>query len=313
MIRQKRGKRGQADHFGEYVIVGLVITLVILFIMLKLELSVGNILRGTVPEQICRDSVLAHAGLHIKGVDVSSDIKCPTQHIKNRARENDDALHEIAEAMRKCKWQFDGDGLNLFKNKGVFDALLDKETNYCVVCHRLEFTNELTFTPEEIQNYLMDHTFQRLLDNQSLEEISYYEYLTGISPEENRAALQAQAPSFPDEVITTKDTDLATIFMYNKGGETTSAFWEWTGGGSGALGAVGLGIALFSGVGTIPVLLIIGAGAGTGALAGGAVAQKTGTIEQTANVGYMLVPYTTEYLSSLECDYLPAKQTILSP
>lgn len=307
MILQQ--KRGQSDHFGEYVIVGLVITGVILFIMLKLELSVGEVLRGTAPEQICRDSVLAHAGLHVKGVDLSTEIKCPTQQIKSKARKNEDALPVLAEALRKCKWQFDGDGLNLFANKGAFDTLLGKETNYCVVCHHLEFTNELTLTPAEIQDYLMDHTFTYLLDNQSTGKISYYEYLTGIAPEENRAALQTQT-SFPDEVIKTKDTDLATIFIYNKGGETTPAFWKWTSGGAVTFG---LGLALLSGVGTVPALLIVGTGAGIGAVAGGAVGEEVGAIEQTTSVSYVLTPYTPEYLNSLQCDYLPAKQSILSP
>ena len=171
----------------------------------------------SVTEQ-CRASVIRNARYHIAGIDLGSEIDCPTRKIVLEKENDEEAKEKIANSMYTCWNQFGEGRLNLFSGEGV----------YCNVCYIIDvktkepitdFTDYLKTTPSPEEN------------------IYYYDYLSGFKTSDSKESgvlhkaqrllnsdlrkaegLELQQLNLKGDVINT-DSKYATIFVYAKGTE----------------------------------------------------------------------------------------------
>lgn len=109
-------------------------------------------------EEQCRASVIRNARYHIAGLDLGSEIDCPTRKLELKKEYSEkEAKEKLARAMYGCWRQFGQGRLNLFSGEGVF----------CNVCYivgvnteepLINFTEYLMTTPSPTENmYYYDY------------------------------------------------------------------------------------------------------------------------------------------------------------
>jgi len=271
-----KNKKSQEAFSWIQALIIFLIVLAIIFVFYK------KIYGGTeekVPEVICETSVNTHAAAHIKGIDLSGDINCPTQY--RTVKKDEDVKEELAKYMART-WRIFGKG-----EKKLFDENVLKRDKFCVIYYTLEFEDKKqVFNTKEFIEYLKNTEiapeFRSIGYDEQGEKIRYYEYLT---PFKTKDLDLSRVPMSDSDKIDTSYM-YSTIFTYTKKGAFNELFYKATG------GSVATGVVL----GTV--------------LAGGLGASQLGGITQDWDAAVVLYPHDPKALNKLDCTYLPAKQDV---
>jgi hypothetical protein len=283
---------------SHYIIMVVVIALLAMVILRWKEIA-----HLESQKNICKASVYEHAASHIKGVDLSSSINCPTQnHTVPDGTPHEQKLY-LAKRMAGCWEQFGEGKLRLF----------DHDDMYCVLCSWVEFSGDEVL-----------HDFSEFLYTERMPgtEITFMDYLNGYETERAAQVIGdvtkdtvKDKPILPDKMYT-------IVFVYAKGDDNVRIASDMA---VNVLQSAGTPLAVVGGV------LLIAGGAltsftGIAAPIGGAiifVGQKVFMVggvsaalesyfrtdlapEHLAYVAFR--EYNQEELDQLGCRYLPARQ-----
>jgi hypothetical protein len=288
-----------------YLVV-LVLAVLVLIVMLMFERSVGEAAKLESIKTKCKASVYAHSAAHIKGIDLSSSINCPTQNLTVPDGTQDEQKLYIAKRMTDCWDMFGKGGLDLFDRDGI----------YCVICSQLDFEGD-----EPIQN-LEQYLYMTKMPAQ---EMKFMDFLNGYKTPRADEAIgditkqiiqQGQAESLDPS------KSYSVIFVYARGTENIRNALELTANmgstqgtpfmiAGGVIAIVGGTAASFTGLGSIvgvPMMI-----AGKVLFIGGGVESAIESYLTTdvapEHIAYVaLREHSKDELQQLGCRYLPARQ-----
>lgn len=291
-------KKSEALPTIVFFLAGIALFLVLLGIHYKIAKTSQEV----ETQSICYDSVALHARMHVKGLDMSSEINCPTMDVTiKKSKEVSEEKRilqtetELAELLRTCWYQFHEGKLKLF------DENLMRTDTYCVICHHIEFEDkELQIKAQDFVNYLQDKDIEIMDDKGKKQKISYLEYLQRSSIKE----IKWSGAEVGDYGINT-NIDYATIFVYAKDGTLNSYFMKAAG-----IGGVGFGLVAgtVAAIGAIPVTAGIVIAGIAGTITGGTFAFYNGGVDQEWDSGAVLYPYSEYTLRDIQCTEMPSRQ-----
>ncbi len=261
-------------------VAGFVLAVFVAVVILSFLGKISFVANEISVEEQCRASVIRNARYHVAGLELGSEIDCPTRNLElKNDLSQDEAKEKLAKAMYTCWRQFGQGKLNLFSGDGV----------YCNVCYIVDvktkepitgFTEYLLKTPSPTENkYYYDYlgSFETTKADEVLGEIDL-----------NRIRLD-------DYEISNKpgDNKYAVLFVYAKGQDNFEKIKRQLLAQSAAgkvITPVATGVSIAAGVGTavaiitapvsVPVIVVVGA----------AVAVGTGVFVATQWVGSLFNP-----------------------
>ncbi len=187
------------------------VALVVMFILLWFVGSWKTVASETSVTEQCRTSVLRNARYHIAGLEIGSEIDCPTRTIELTDETEEQARKEVADGLYTCWKQFGQGELNMFSGNGV----------YCNVCFIVDVNTEKPIT--NLGNYLMT-------TSSPTEQMTYYDYLSNFKTPKAAEILKnvndglQKGKVNPDDIrfagnSLEPDKKYAIIFVYAKGDE----------------------------------------------------------------------------------------------
>src|SRR3989338_3906964 len=133
-------KKGMAQEHVAVFILAIIAGGILLWFVSNWKLAAEDISES---EQ-CRASVLRNARYHFAGIDLGSEIDCPTRNLVLEKESGERAKEKIANAMYSCWRQFGRGELNLFSGEGVF----------CNVCYTIDVRTKEPIT--DLEDYLLE-------------------------------------------------------------------------------------------------------------------------------------------------------------
>ncbi len=261
-------------------VAGFVLAIFVAVVILAFLGKIGFVANETSVEEQCRASVIRNARYHIAGIELGSEIDCPTRKLElKKDLSEDEAKEKLANAMYKCWRQFGQGKLNLFSGNGV----------YCNVCYIVDvktkdpltgFTEYLLTTPSPAEN------------------MYYYDYLSSFETskaDEVLGEIDLNGIKLDDYEISNKpgENKYAVLFVYAKGQDNfekvkRQLLAQSTAGkvitpvatGIGVAAGVGTAVAIITAPVSVPVIIV----------AGTAVAVGTGVFVATQWVGSLFNP-----------------------
>lgn len=278
----------------------MLLTLLIILIFFGKGFDVWKLGSGS---QICRKSVEMHSAAHIKGIDVSEDIKCPPTYEKIDDADDKVIKQKIADLAAECFWKFGANELELFGGSVL------TENRFCALCSHIQFKGSakssdvkgfrLYLTKEYVpQKYLIGTRFAG-------STVTYADYIIG-RPTDPKEIDAIAKDSLVNELDT--DKDYGVMFVYVKDSYVQKVWSSMLGGGT-AMGATLLGGLLLIPDVTITkfmALALISSGAGAGGAALGEAAGSDKPADWQSAV--LIIPYDETSLKKLDCNQLPVKQ-----
>ena len=264
-------KRGLAQK----TVAGFALALAAAVVMLAFIGKFSFVTEDLLANEQCLASVEQNSRYHIAGIDLGSEVDCPTIKKVLEKESGEEAKEEVADAMYRCWKRFGRGQLNLFSGEGVF----------CNVCYIIDVNTKQPITG--FGQYLMETRAPG-------ENMYYYDYLRGFKSEmtEDPALVQDFQGFFNNNLEVVKDVELeslktaeiennetySVIFVYAKGlnniekiiGQITlkssagKAITPIAVGSAVLAGATVVGIALTAPV-SVPVLVVAGAAVATSA------------------------------------------------
>ena len=279
----------------------IILTLAILFILLIFQSELFASMDSGSTKQICKQSVMAHDFTKFGKISMNTEIKCPTQELKIKTKDQEKAKYQLAKSMYDCWDQFARGEANLFG---------DKETIYCSICHIISFKHQ-NQNLEGFSEYL---TTKKIPGGKG---ITYIDYLMNYdTPRAHEVAPETGDPiSFEGDFLDTSKT-YSTIFLYAKGddnmkmiaehfkGQTTAGKGGWIAVG---VGAGGIALAAF-GILSNPVGWAIGIG-GLLFAAGTLVYDHFFNTDVEWASFILFREYDVEQLKNIKCEVMPIAQT----
>ncbi len=256
-------KKGEFTGLAKNKLAGFILVLVIAVALLAFIGKISFKTNDISVEEQCRASVLRNAQYHVAGIELGTNIDCPTRTLELKESDSDkEAKKKLADAMYSCWRQFGQGKLNLFNENKVF----------CNVCYIVDVK-----TTSPINNFA-----EHLMTTPSpTENMYYYDYLSSF--ETSRAGevlgeLEKQKISLKDQGDLSNDkgsNKYAILFVYAKGQNNFEKIKRQLSGES-AAGKVIAPIAIGLGVGaaavilatapvSAPVIAVVGASIGVGA------------------------------------------------
>ncbi|MEM4267628.1 MAG: hypothetical protein QXK37_02245 [Candidatus Woesearchaeota archaeon] len=236
----------------------------------------------------CRRSVELHSIAHISGESIYDDFDCPAYDKIIKSGSEEQIKEQIANEMANC-WYKWGRG-----KKELFSAVSGPE-RFCAICSFIQFEGpakdrQLT----GFSYYLATHKPRAKFKNES-----YASYLTPYSPTQ----IDLSELKNKGDLIDT-NINYAVIFVYTKEGHIGKIKGTLIGMGVG--GTLATSLVIFpepvftkSAVGFLAIGTLLGG-------IGGSNAADYRTADWEA--GTILIPYTEQSISSLNCEKLPARQ-----
>ena len=279
------------------------------FILLKFETNIADAYQRAMIKQTCKASVETHTALKMRFADFSGDIKCPTEKVAIKNKDENLAKKQIANAMFDCWDQFKRGEGDLFSDDSV----------YCTVCHRISLDKSIKV------NGFTDYLAKT---NTPGQKTSYLQFLTPEKTENSDYLNEKAKNNINDAIDASKNSEYAVIFEYVKGKRYLDDFIAkapHTVGSGTLIGVgfaviwksplVGTAVAAFTGPFApivFPYATAITAGVG-GILVG------TGSIWYVISKYYAgvsfdhissisLIPYDAQSLRNLNCKEIPIKQ-----
>ena len=279
------------------------------FILLKFETNISDAYQRAAVKQTCKASVETHAALKMRFADFSGDIKCPTEKVVIKNKDENVVKRKIADAMYDCWDQF---------NRGK-DDLFSDDSVYCTICHRISLDKSIKV------NEFTDYLAKTKAPGQ---KVSYLQFLTPEKTENSDFLNEKAKNSIDDTIDASVMNEYAIIFVYIKGKRYLDDFIAKAPHtvGSGTLISVGFAIVWKSPLVGVAVAALSGplapvtGPAATTATAGiGTILVGTGSIWYVISKYYAgvpfdhissisLIPYDAQSLRNLNCKEIPVKQ-----
>ena len=267
-------KRITGDISLVFVII-MILTLVVLAAVIYPEYTLFTRIATKTPYDMCKQSVNQAALMRLGNIELSPFLKCQTEQITIKEKDEEAAKKKIADAMYNCYYQFGRGEKELFSGSGTF----------CFVCSTIDFEDagkkitQLT----EFNKYLFE--------NYANTKETHAQYLYKDQTEKTRETLKKTG-----EYTKTRPVQkLGIIFTYDRG-LTSDTKWDILKGG--AVGGAGAIIAIALAPISVPTILATAIVAG-GAYAGGYGVYTLG--EFTRLTGVTLKPYSADELNKLGC------------
>ena len=255
--------------------------------------------------QSCKNSIEAHSLISTgSGHELFTDIKCPTEDITIKSKEEKNIKSIIAEDMHRC-WYVWGQGKGqYFKGDG----------NFCAICSTYKFDDE-NQKVDGLINYLATTSIKVKYPGDKA-GITYTQYLKGTQTENAQALTGRDIEELAKYDSFDTSQQYATIFVYASGKDATQKALE--GGGRTTLGIVGLGGVMTGGAGvSVGVMAVFIGSNPVGWVIGGSAAIYLGVkmieesfdVQQPETIQYVAFrPYNTEELNNLDCQKLEVNQ-----
>jgi len=267
----------------------MILMMLVIISILAFYGDVAAKFRSNDEKMACKTSVLEHAAAHLKIIDLSSDVKCPTRDISVDGDE-EKMKSQLATAMYDCWDQFGEGKLDIFGPDGI----------YCAVCNRVDFGSKGELTG--FGNYLAFTSIPG-------KDISYLDYLNGYDTKKAQEAFSKTKmdPAWDKPIDMSKK--YSVIFVYAKGGDyVTRVFDAAT--KSYSIYSLGAGVVvLLTGIATGGTGFLVWGGIIT-VLGGSATYVETGiTMERPDHAAFIVLrEYTEDQLKQLGCQTLPVSQ-----
>ncbi len=257
-LRSARGftdmsKRG---NLARTKLAGFILVLVIAVVFLAFTGKISTIANDVSVEEQCRASVLRNARYHVAGIELGSEIDCPTRKLElKKEYSQKDAKEKLARAMYGCWRQFGQGKLNLFSGDGVF----------CNVCYIVDVK-----TTEPIINF----TGYLLKTPSPAENMYYYDYLSSFETSkagEILGDIELNQLRLEGDEISNREGEnkYAILFVYAKGQDNfekvkRQLFMRSAAGK--AVTPIAMGVGVAAGVGTAVAITTVAATFTTGAV-----------------------------------------------
>ncbi len=255
----KKGDLAKTKLAGFMLIV--VMAVVFLAFTGKISMTANDV---SVEEQ-CRASVMRNARYHVVGIELGSEIDCPTRKLElKKDYSQKEAKEKLARAMYGCWRQFGQGKLNLFSGKGVF----------CNVCYIVDVN-----TKEPVTGF----TDYLLKTPSPTENMYYYDYLGSFETSkagEVLGEIERKNLKLEDQgYLSNKEGEnkYAVIFVYAKGQDNfekikRQLLAQSTAGkvitpisaGVGIAAGVGVAVVIATAPVSVPVIIVAGAAVGVG-------------------------------------------------
>lgn len=187
--------------FAQNKIVYLVLAMIIGVILVYFTGQWNFFVDDTTVTERCKASVERNARYNIAGLELGSEIDCPTKHIIISGSE-EEAKEKIANAMYTCWKQFGRGKLRLFSEEGIF----------CNICYTIDLKTDSSVT---------NFTHYLLTTPSPTENMFYYDYLSSFQSSKAEKALsdvdRESLSKLNKESLLETDTKYAVIFFYAKG------------------------------------------------------------------------------------------------
>lgn len=283
---------------NKYILV-IILTLAILFVLMAFQSKLFASMNSGSTKQICKQSVLAHDFTKFGKVAMNTEIKCPTQEIKIKTKNQEKAKYQLAKAMYDCWDQFARGEANLFG---------DKETIYCSICHIISFKHQ----NKELEGFSEYLTTKKVPGGNG---ITYIEYLMNYdTPRAHEVAPETGDPNtFAGDFLDTSKT-YSTIFLYAKGddnmkmiaehfkGQTTAGKTGWIAAG---VGAGGIALVVFGVSNPIGWAMI---GVGAIVVVASLVYDHFFNTDVEWSSFILFREYNEEQLKDIKCEVMPTSQ-----
>ncbi len=243
---------------------GFILVLFMAVVFLAFTGKISRTANDMSVEEQCRASVIRNARYHIAGINLGSEIDCPTRTLElKKEYDQKEAKEKLARAMYGCWRQFGQGRLNLFSGEGVF----------CNVCYVVDVNTKEPIT---------DFTGYLLKTPSPTENMYYYDYLSSFETSkagEILGKLELVQIKLEDYEISNEkgDNKYAILFVYAKGQDSLEKirkqlFMQSAAGKITTPLAAGFGVA--AGIGTsagivayiagapvtVPATIVVGAG-----------------------------------------------------
>lgn len=255
----------------------MILMLVLLAALLYPEYNLFTRIATKTPYDVCRQSVEQASFMRLGNIELSPFLKCQTEQITIKEKDEETAKKKIADALYNCYYQFGRGEKELFSGTGTF----------CFVCSTIDFEDEgkkIGSLPE-FNKYLFE--------NYANTKETYAHYLYKDETKKTMETLKQKG-----EYTKTRPVQkLSVLLSYDR--RTTEELKEEVTdfalfGGAGAIAGIGLAATGFG----APVVLGVYA-LSAGSLAGGFGAYQFGQFTNIATVA--LKPYSAEELNKLGC------------
>lgn len=235
---------------------GFILVVVMAVVFLAFTGKISMTANDVSVEEQCRASVIRNARYHVAGINLGSEIDCPTRKLElKKDYSQKEAKEKLARAMYGCWRQFGQGKLNLFSGDGVF----------CNVCYTVDVNTKEPIT---------DFTDYLLKTPSPTENMYYYDYLSSF--ETSKAGeivgnLELKQLKLQGDEISNKEGEnkYAILFVYAKGQDNfekikRQLFMKSQAGKAATPIAMGVGVA--AGVGTAVAITTVAATFTTGAV-----------------------------------------------
>ncbi len=282
-------KTSQIGYLQILIIILATFLIVAAFIYLKFAPAAEASARLTA----CKTSVESNALLHIKGIDFSKNIKCPTKELKIKTDDQEQIKTQLADEMVECWDIFKQGKADLFTGEGIF----------CAVCSRITLE-----TNEPVKGFT-EFLYETEAPNTNKK---YIEYLSSAS--EGEMFLKQ------DKRIQVADTlppqnQYATMVVYTKGKDYREKFLKMQNTYAAQTGTIVGGSVIAGAGGLISAGIVTASTGGMAVVIGGIVLGAGQAISwfTTTNINewlaqVFLLPYTEETFNYLGCQDFPVEQ-----
>ncbi len=270
-----------------------IISLIIVILAGAVLFIVMNNIKISPDKDACHNSIVLRSA-SIMGIQPTQSLvplKCKTENIEIKTRDQVTIERTVANAMYDCWWMVsdsEGNPLDFFSESAWREiGLFGTSKANCLICSTIKFDEKLKENPQSI--YLMDY----LADTKvPIKNITYMEYFTG-----GQGGLEEKVNAEPSKT----DKDLAVVFMMIKGDDLGSAL-KREGAMVGALvfGGAGLTKSVVGPLGAMGAMGVEGAGAlstvGTASIWIGVAALAAIT------AGQITTFWTSTHAAAVHCD-----------
>jgi hypothetical protein len=302
----KMNKKGDLNK----IIVFVVLFLFVLFILMFFYKDVFTSFFYKSTKQQCKQALYIADLTKIKGNDFlnffgmsdsgknTGDVPCPMILKEITYKDEEKIKREIARSL------YDSWDMMHMGRLELFSDTKGSET-HCIITEIITFKKDAKAIGEI--DGLLDYLAEKKVNNPNFKDTTYLEYLQSYNTISEFTNEKLDFNNNVELIIDTK-IDYAVMFVYSKEGYLHKTWASAKDVVIGSVGStIGIGVAVITGSVFAPVtaagLIILG---GT---AGGTYGYVTGSdISADWSAGILLIPYTDEMLSKLNCTYMPAIQ-----
>lgn len=263
-------KRGQLVDLAKSKLAGFILIIFIAIVLLSFIGKISMTSDDVSVEEQCRASVLRNARYHLAGIELGSEIDCPTRNLELKEGYSDkEAKEKLARAMYGCWRQFGQGKLNLFNENKVF----------CNVCYIVDvksapiigFETYLKETPSPTENeYYYDYL--RSKKSEGAEDAGFLNTIDKMfnAPLRKVDEIELKQLSDSDKTVisnTAPDNKYAIIFVYAKGHDNVEKLGRQVllkSAGGKVITPVALGVAVAAGatvaLASAPFVVVVGTG-----------------------------------------------------